>query len=64
MMTIDECYHDYGIAFQRGNRVAYIFPPGSGLALETIPTATKAEGLDVLRSRAHAVIVAEIARTN
>ena len=62
MIRIDEVYHGYRISFQRGNRIAWIFPLGSALALETMPSATKAEGLEVLRAKAHAVIDEEIAR--
>jgi hypothetical protein len=62
MIRIDEVYRGYRISYQRGNRIAWIFAPGSALALETIPSATRAEGLEVLRRRAHAVIDEEIAQ--
>jgi hypothetical protein len=64
MIRIDEVYRGYRISYQRGDRFAWIFPPGSAFALETIPSVTKAEGLEVLRGMAHAVIDEEIARNS
>ena len=63
MLTVDEIYRGYRIVYHRNQREAYIFPPRGGLALETIPTATKAEGLEVLRQRARAAIDADISRS-
>lgn len=62
MNMFDETYRDHRIAFRRGGRVAYIVPVGELLALNVFPSATMAEGLLVLRARAHAAIDAEIAK--
>lgn len=61
-MTFDETYRGHRIAYQRGNRIAYIVPVGRMFALTVIPTATSAEGISVLRARAHAAVDAEIAK--
>jgi hypothetical protein len=62
MITFNEVYRSYRISYQRGNRIAWIFAPRSVLALETMPSATRAEGMEALRGRAHAVIDEVIAR--
>ena len=62
-MLFEETYRGHRIAYQRGNRVACIVPVGSMFALDVFATATSAEGLLVLRARAHAAVDAEIAKS-
>lgn len=59
-MSICETYRDYRIEYRKRFRTAFIWPPNSNLAIETIPTATIEEGPDVLRSRAYAAIDADL----
>lgn len=55
-----ETYRGYRIEYRNRYRRAFIWPPMSCLAIETIPTATSAEGAEVLKQRAYAAIDADI----
>lgn len=59
-MSVCEFYRGYRIEYRNRFRRAFIWPANSSLAIERIPTATIAEGPDVLRARAYATIDADI----
>lgn len=58
-MAYYDLYRGYRIEYRNRFRRAFIWPPNSGLALETIPQATS-EDWEVLRQRVRAVIDTEI----
>lgn len=63
MMTREEEYRGYRLRIKRTSEISIIiWPPESGLGLETIAYAKLEEGLDVARTRAHEIIDAEIDR--
>lgn len=60
-MTVEEAYKGYRLRIKRTSECSImIWPPNSGLALETIVFSTLEEGLDVARERAYEIIEAEI----
>jgi hypothetical protein len=61
-MSEHESYRGYRIEYRNRYRRAFIWPPNSGLAIETIPTASSTEGAEILKQRAYAAIDADIDR--